>query len=46
MEYGDKIIKDLTPYIRHYYNITYTLSTILINNHHLDEAKKLLTGST
>lgn len=45
MEYGDKIIKDLTPHIRHYYNITYTLSTMLINNNHLDEAKKLLTAA-
>ena len=45
MEYGDKIIKDLTPHIKHYYNITYTLSTMLINNNHLDEAKELLTAA-
>lgn len=45
MEYGDKIIKDFTPHIKHYYNITYTLSTMLINNNHLDEAKELLTAA-
>ncbi|KJV62236.1 hypothetical protein [Rickettsia amblyommatis] len=44
-EYGDKIIKDLTPHIKHYYNITYMLSTMLINNNHLDEAKELLTAA-
>ncbi|WP_017442925.1 tetratricopeptide repeat protein [Rickettsia gravesii] len=45
MEYGDKIIKNLTPHIKHYYNITYTLSTMLINNNHLDAAKELLTAA-